>query len=310
MFSAVMPMWQSSKGSVSAPTVASTTMPSPIRCPQRSAGTQYWPRLMLSAPPATATSASPSMTSWAAETMAWSPEPQSRLRVKAGVSAGRPPLMAATRDRYMSWTSVWMTWPNTTCPTSDAPTPERFTASRTTVAASSVGGWSLRLPPYLPIAVRTALRTTTSRALSISRLRSGRPLGRARTTVGGQGVRAQHLHVVGALESRGLPNGPVAHAALHLLDGLVLVRLHPGQHPGAHDAHVLDPALEERRRHHGHPGARHHGLERILAFVHAPRHRQPGPDVAVQDGDPVEAHEQLVGARQREAGHDLETLEI
>ena len=157
-------MWQSSKGSVSAPTVASTTAPSFMRCPHRSPGTQYWPRLMLSAPPATATSASPSMTICAADTIAWSPEPQSRLRVKAGVSTGRPPLIAATRDRYMSWTSVWMTWPNTACPTSAGSMPARVTASRTTVAARSVGGWSFRLPPYLPIAVRTALRTTTSRS--------------------------------------------------------------------------------------------------------------------------------------------------
>ena len=97
---------------------------------------------------------------------------------------------------------------------------------------------------------------------------------------------------------------------LHLLDGLVLVRLHPGQHPGPHDAQVLDAALEQRRCHHGHPGSRHHGLERILALVHAARHGQTRPDVTVQDGDPVEAHEQLVGARQGEPGHNLEALEI
>src|SRR5215831_11761377 len=37
--------------------------------------------------------------------------------------------------------------------------------ARTTAAASSVGGTSLRLPPYLAMAVRTALRTTTWRSL-------------------------------------------------------------------------------------------------------------------------------------------------
>src|SRR5262249_51774946 len=37
-------MWQSSKGSVSAPTMASTVTPSRIRWPHRSPGSQYWPR--------------------------------------------------------------------------------------------------------------------------------------------------------------------------------------------------------------------------------------------------------------------------
>src|SRR5215472_2429224 len=125
---------------------------------------------MFSAPPATTTSASPSITICAAETIACSPDPHSRLSVNAGVSTGNPALIVATRERYMSWTSVWMTLPNTTCPISPAATPARLTASRTTVAASSVGGWSLRLPPYLPIAVRTPLSRTTSRSLRMADL--------------------------------------------------------------------------------------------------------------------------------------------
>ena len=56
-------------------------------------------RLMFSAPPATATSASPSMMAWAAVIMACRPLPQSRLSVSAGVSCGRPPLTPATRAR-------------------------------------------------------------------------------------------------------------------------------------------------------------------------------------------------------------------
>jgi hypothetical protein len=104
------------------------------------------------------------MTSWAAETIAWSPDPHSRLRVKAGVSTGRPPLTDATRDRYMSRVSVWITLPNTTCPTSAGSTPDRLTASRTTAAPRSAGGMSFKLPPYFPTAVRTPERTTTSRA--------------------------------------------------------------------------------------------------------------------------------------------------
>src|SRR5215211_2528513 len=169
-FSAVTPMWQSSKGSVRAPTIMSEALVSPMRAPQRIAGTPYRPRLIDSAPPARATSTSPSITSRAADTIACRPDPQSRLRVKAGVSTGRPPFTEATRDRYMSRVSVWITLPNTTCPTSAGSTPERRTASRTTAAPRSAGGMSLRLPPYFPTAVRTPETTTTSRPAAISQL--------------------------------------------------------------------------------------------------------------------------------------------
>ena len=112
---------------------------------------------MHSAPPATAASASPSRIAWAAETIACRPLPHSRLSVSAGVSTGSPPLTAATRARYMSCGSVWMTLPKTTWPTSAGSTPARATASRATGAARSVGGMSFETPPYLPIAVRTPL---------------------------------------------------------------------------------------------------------------------------------------------------------
>ncbi len=161
-FSAVTPMWHWSNGSVRAPTMASTTTASCIRFPQRMSGSQYWPRLIDSAPPATATSASPSSSAWAAETMAWSPLPHSRFTVSAGVPTGSPPLTAATRARYMSRGSVWITLPNTTCPTSSGRTPARCTASRTTVAARSQGGTLASPPPNLPMPVRTADRTWTS----------------------------------------------------------------------------------------------------------------------------------------------------
>ena len=147
--------------------MASTTVPLPIRWPQRKPGTQYWPRLIDSAPPATATSQSPSLIAWAADTIACRPLPHSRLTVKAGVSTGRPPLTVATRLRYMSRTSVWITLPNTACPTSADGTPTRVTASRTTVAARSQGGTAARPPPYLPIAVRTADSTRTFLSFSL-----------------------------------------------------------------------------------------------------------------------------------------------
>jgi len=73
------------------------------------------------------------------------------------------PFNAATRARYISLASVWITLPKTQARISFAASPERRTDSRVTAAASSVGGMSLSAPPYLPTAVRTALKTTTSR---------------------------------------------------------------------------------------------------------------------------------------------------
>src|SRR6516165_4908786 len=155
-------MWQPSNGSVSAPTMASMTAPSRIRWPHRSPGTQYWLRLIDSAPPATATSASPSAMACAADTIACRPLPQSRFTVNAGVSTGRPPLTAATRPRYMSLASVWITLPKAQWPMLAGSAPARRTASATTAAARSHGGTAARPPPYFPMAVRTPDRTTTS----------------------------------------------------------------------------------------------------------------------------------------------------
>ncbi len=102
---------------------------------------------MLSAPPATAASVSPSRMYCEALTIACSPLPQSRFKVSAPVSCGRPPSTQATRDRYMSFGSVWITLPKTHWPTSRGSTLARLKASLTTLAASSVGGISLRPPP-------------------------------------------------------------------------------------------------------------------------------------------------------------------
>ena len=92
-------MWQSSNGSLSAPTIMSISGVSFIRAPQRRTPEMYGLRLMFSAPPASAVSASPSMIVCAAPTIACRPLPHSRFTVTAGVSCGRPPLMAATRAR-------------------------------------------------------------------------------------------------------------------------------------------------------------------------------------------------------------------
>lgn len=157
----------------------SISFASPMRCPNRADGTVYGARLMFSEPPAIATSASPSMIVCAADTIACRPEPHRRFTVSAGVCCATPPLTAATRARYMSFGSVFTTWPNTTWPTASPGTLARASTSPTTFAPRSVGEKSFRLPPKSPIAVRTALTTTTSfAALLIVSLRFGRACGR------------------------------------------------------------------------------------------------------------------------------------
>ena len=123
---------------------------------------------MLSAPPATANSASPRQSACAAETTACAPDPHSRLTFIAGTVSGMPASIAATRARYMSRGSVLITCPKTTCPTcSGASTPARSSAALVTCVASAVGGRPARLPPNVPIAVRAPPRMTMSVSMAI-----------------------------------------------------------------------------------------------------------------------------------------------
>src|SRR5579872_7190250 len=71
-----------------------------------------------------------------------------------------------------------MTLPSTTCPTSSGLTPARLTASRMTVAPSCVGGTSFKLPPYVPIAVRAPLTTTTLLSAILTSKQTGARLSR------------------------------------------------------------------------------------------------------------------------------------
>ena len=80
-FSAVTPMRMSWNGSFSEPWTGSSICAGPIFEPQRASGIQYGPRLIDSAPPASATSASPVAIACAAETIACTPVPQRRLTV-------------------------------------------------------------------------------------------------------------------------------------------------------------------------------------------------------------------------------------
>ena len=117
---------------------------------------------MLSAPPASAKSASPSISACAAETTACAPDPQRRLTFIAGTVSGMPACIAATRLRYMSRGSVLMTWPKTTCPIRPGSTPARSSAASAATVASSIGGVEASDPPKVPMAVRAPPRMTMS----------------------------------------------------------------------------------------------------------------------------------------------------
>lgn len=86
-------------GSVRMPVNTSTTVKSPIFWPKRVGCMLCGERLITSEPPATAMPASPSMTACAAETMACTPLPQSRLTFIAGTDFGIPASIADTRER-------------------------------------------------------------------------------------------------------------------------------------------------------------------------------------------------------------------
>ncbi len=143
-FSAVTPMRISWNGSVRPPMTGSTILLGPIFAPQRASGSQYGPRLIDSAPPASATRASPVWICCVAETIACTPVPQRRLTVKAGVSVGTPAFTPTTRAMYMSLASEWMTLPKTTLSTSSGFVCARSSASTAAMRPSSVGGTSLR----------------------------------------------------------------------------------------------------------------------------------------------------------------------
>jgi hypothetical protein len=77
----VTPIRIDSNGSVSAPITGSITSASPMRAPHRALGSQYGPRLIDSAPPASATVASPVWIACVADTIACTPVPHRRLTV-------------------------------------------------------------------------------------------------------------------------------------------------------------------------------------------------------------------------------------
>ena len=100
-FSAVIPMWSPLKTSVSPSTsIVSRIGVSPIRAPQRAAGTTYGAADMFSVPPTTTTRASPARIARAPSTIVFIPEPHSMLTVVAVTSTGMPAPTAACRATF------------------------------------------------------------------------------------------------------------------------------------------------------------------------------------------------------------------
>src|SRR5919112_2899821 len=124
---------------------------------------------MFSMPPARMTSDSPSAISWAAETMACSPEAHILLRVMAGEVSGTPEFMPTWRAGFMPWPAIRML-PTITCFISSTSMPDREITSLATVVPRSTAGISLIAPPKVPMAVLSGVEITISVPLPLAKL--------------------------------------------------------------------------------------------------------------------------------------------
>jgi hypothetical protein len=154
-FSAVTPMWQSSKGSVSAPTIMSEALVSPMRRPQRIAGTPVEAAAHRLGPSGQGHVGVAQHDQLGGRDDGLEPgaaQPVEgegrRLHRQAAVDRGHPGQVhvAGLGVDHVAEHGV---------PDLAGSTPDRLTASRTTAAPRSAGGMSFKLPPYFPTAVRT-----------------------------------------------------------------------------------------------------------------------------------------------------------
>src|SRR5919201_6353246 len=141
---------------------------------------------MFSFPPATTTCASLVRISCTALLIACSPDPQSRLTLKAVVVSGRPALSVASRALKAS-SPTWPTQPRMTSSTSLGSTPARETEALRAAAPRSEVGRSLKEPANFPIAVLTVPAITTPPSRAVLDAWTGAPSG---AHAGGTGVRS------------------------------------------------------------------------------------------------------------------------
>ncbi len=123
-------------------------------------------RVIDSTPPAMATEASPRAMEREAWMTASRPEPHSRLTVTPGTVTGRPASRTAIRATSRLSSPAPLASPKTTSSIlAGSREGVRSTRARTTCAARSSGRTPAKAPPNLPIGVRTASTTYTSRTV-------------------------------------------------------------------------------------------------------------------------------------------------
>ena len=106
--------------------------------------------LRFSIPPATTTSASPSMIIWVALMIDWAPLPQSRFSVSIGTSWGIPALSPACLAPKIACPEVCSAWPITTCSTVFGSVPDLSIAPLIAMVPSSSADTDANLPPGPP----------------------------------------------------------------------------------------------------------------------------------------------------------------
>ena len=111
-------------------------------------------RVMLSTPPAMASSASPALMARAAPPTASMPEPQSRLTVTPGTVSGRPASSDAMRATLRLSSPAWLAQPNWTSSTAAQSTPAlRAIRAAMGTAPRSSGRTAASAPPKRPMGV-------------------------------------------------------------------------------------------------------------------------------------------------------------
>ena len=93
------------------------------------------------------TSPSPTAIAWAAELIAWSPQPHSRLTVSPPTSTGSPASSSAIRATLRLSSPAWLAQPRMTSSMTAGSMPERSTTARITAAARSSGRTDASAPP-------------------------------------------------------------------------------------------------------------------------------------------------------------------
>src|SRR6516162_5673647 len=92
--------------------------------------------------------------------------------------------------------------------------------------------------------------------------------------------------VLSAFEGSRIRTAQLAHAALHLTNGVVLVVLHPFPKTAFYVTQMIDSVAQQGGAEHGDVGANHEQLDDVFGRIHTTGGCQVGLDAAVEDADP------------------------